>query len=126
MKVQKEHKKKTFLNYTKDELADLCMTLEHNFNVISERFDNQYSYCIKLIDDMSLVNKTYSEAKEIINQGAIKPQTNFDKITSSVESLAKYINETNDFCPFGYKDIIPCHKQGCEECIKEWLQQECK
>ena len=53
-----------------------------------------------------------------------KPKTNFDKITESVESLAKYIYiyEVTDTCPISEHDT-PCNRK-CEECIKEWLQKE--
>ena len=68
MKVQKEHKKATLMQKTKEELVELVMVLEHNFNVLNESFDNQYNNCVKLFNEMSLVNKTYFEAKEIIKK----------------------------------------------------------
>lgn len=66
MKTQKEHTKTTLMKWTKEELVDHIMCLEHNINVISESFDNQYNNCLKLLDDMKLVNKTYNEAKTIV------------------------------------------------------------
>lgn len=66
MKTQKEHKKATLLRWSKEELADYILMLEHNINVVQEGFDNQYFNCLKLLDDMKLVNKTYFEAKQII------------------------------------------------------------
>lgn len=66
MKTQKEHKKSTLLQWTKEELADYCIMLEHNINAISESFDNQYNNCLKILDDMKLINKTYFEAKQIV------------------------------------------------------------
>ena len=67
-KMQKEHKKQTLLNWSKEELADYIMMLEHNINVINESFEIQYNNCLKMIDDMKLLNKTYFEAKQIVKQ----------------------------------------------------------
>ena len=68
MKTQKEHVKRTLLAWSKNELADYCIMLEHNINVISESLDIQYNNCLKMLDDMKLINKTYFEAKEIVKQ----------------------------------------------------------
>lgn len=68
MKTQKEHKKASLMKWTKEELVDYIMCLEHNINVVQESFDNQYHNCLKLLDDMKLINKTYAEAKEIIKE----------------------------------------------------------
>ncbi len=67
-KMQKEHKKQTLLNWSKEELADYIIMLEHNINVVNESFENQYNNCLKMIDDMKLLNKTYFEAKQIVKQ----------------------------------------------------------
>ena len=72
MKLQKEHKKQTLLQWTKEDLADYCIMLEHNMNALCESFDNQYHNCLKLLEDMKLVNKTYAEAKSIIKQSIHK------------------------------------------------------
>ena len=72
MKTQKEHKKETLMRWTKEELADYIMCLEHNINVVSESFDNQYHNCLKLLDDMKLINKTYLEAKQIVKESMYK------------------------------------------------------
>lgn len=68
MKAQKEHKKSSLMRKSKEELADLIIMLEHNYNVLNETFDNQYNNVVKMLNDMSLVNKTYFEAKEIIKK----------------------------------------------------------
>lgn len=68
MKVQKEHKKATLMKWNKEELVDYILCLEHNINVVQESFDNQYHNCVKMLGDMSLVNKTYTEAKAIIKE----------------------------------------------------------
>jgi hypothetical protein len=68
MKVQKEHKKATLMKWNKDELVDYILLLEHNINAVNESFENQYNNCLKILDDMKLINDTYSEAKSIINR----------------------------------------------------------
>lgn len=68
MKTQKEHKKATLMQWTKEELADYCIMLEHNINAVSESLDNQYTNCLKILDDMKLINKTYFEAKQIVKE----------------------------------------------------------
>ena len=68
MKAQKEHAKSTLLQWTKKDLIDYILMLEHNMNVIQESFDNQYNNCLKILDDMKLINKTYFEAKQIIKE----------------------------------------------------------
>lgn len=75
MKTQKEHKKATLLHWNKEELADYCIMLEHNINAISESLDNQYTNCLKILNDMKLINKTYFEAKEIVKR-SIRGDTN--------------------------------------------------
>ena len=68
MKIQKEHKKTTLMKWSKEELADYILILEHNINAVQESFDNQYHNCMKLLDGMNLINKTYAEAKSIIKR----------------------------------------------------------
>ena len=72
MITQKEHKKETLMRWSKEELAEYIMCLEHNINVVRESFDNQYHNCLKLLDDMKLVNKTYLEAKQIVKESMYK------------------------------------------------------
>ena len=69
MKVQREHRKSALMKWTKEELAEHIVCLEHNYNAVNEMFDNQYNNCLKLLDDMKLVNKTYFEAKKIVKEG---------------------------------------------------------
>ena len=66
MKTQKEHRKSTLMSWSKEELAEHIMCLEHNINALNESFDNQYNNCLKLLNDMELVGRTYTEAKMII------------------------------------------------------------
>lgn len=72
MIMQKEHKKETLMRWSKEELAEYILCLEHNINTVSEIFDNQYHNCIKLLDDMKLINKTYLEAKQIVKESLYK------------------------------------------------------
>ena len=72
MKYQKEHKKSTLNHWNKEELIDYIIMLEHNINAVSESLEIQYGNCIKLLDEMSLVNKTYFEAKEIVKRSLKK------------------------------------------------------
>ena len=65
MITQKEHKKAVLMRWSKEELVEHIMCLEHNINVLNESFENQYGNCLKLLDDMKLVNKTFAEAKSI-------------------------------------------------------------
>lgn len=66
MRPQKEHRKTALMKWTKEELADHILSLEHNYNALYETFDNQYHNCLKLLDDMKLVNDTYRQAKKLI------------------------------------------------------------
>jgi hypothetical protein len=57
-----------------------------------------------------------------------KPQTNFDKITSSVDVLVEWVIKNFH----NYPEAIPCLKDSCDSeiktdcigCFKEWLKQE--
>ena len=68
MKIQKEHKKETLMRWSKAELVEHLMCLEHNLNVLNDKFDAQYYNCLKLLDEMKLLNKTYMEAKKIVKE----------------------------------------------------------
>lgn len=72
MKIQKEHKRRTLREWSKEELIDYIIMLEHNINAVNESFDNQYTNCLKILDDMKLINKTYFEAKQIITESLYK------------------------------------------------------
>ena len=76
------------------------------------------------------VRKTYSKIiDKLANMLEIK-QTNFDKITKSVESLAWFIDVVTSCCANELCETCPINKQkgvGCyKHTIKEWLQQEIK
>lgn len=68
MKIQKEHKKETLMRWTKEELVEHIMCLEHNLNVLNDKFDAQYYNCWRLLDEMKLTKNTYMEAKKIVKE----------------------------------------------------------
>ena len=53
----KQHARETLMNYSKSDLAEHCMALEHNISALKERFEIQYSNCMEMIDDMKLLNE---------------------------------------------------------------------
>ena len=55
--MEEKHTKKTLMGWSKNDLAEHCMCLEHNNNVLSENSDRQYEICKKLADDMNAINK---------------------------------------------------------------------
>ena len=71
------------------------------------------------------LRKRFKKITKQLAEILTKSRTNFDRITENEETLADYISMVS-FCPFGYTDNVPCHKDGCKECIKEWLQKEVK
>lgn len=46
----------TLSNYTKVDLVEHCLTLEHNNEALKSQFEIQYKNCMNLLDDMKLVN----------------------------------------------------------------------
>jgi uncharacterized protein YdeI (YjbR/CyaY-like superfamily) len=46
------------------EWVEYCMCLEHNNNVLEHNFENQYRNCMKLLDDMKLINDTYKNRRK--------------------------------------------------------------
>ena len=57
----KLHKRSTLMNWTRRELVDYIMMLEHNNQVMEETFEQQYKNCMQIISDMNILNKTYKE-----------------------------------------------------------------
>ena len=62
--MEKEHRKSTLMNYTKEQLVDYIMCLEHNNNVLEQNFEQQYINCMRMLDDMKLVNDTYENRRK--------------------------------------------------------------
>ena len=75
MRPQKEHRKTALMKWTKEELAEHILCLEHNYNVLYESFDNQYRNCLTLLDDMKLVNDSYTNAQKMFKQYAIRMES---------------------------------------------------
>ncbi|MEG1022365.1 MAG: hypothetical protein RSE50_12710 [Myroides sp.] len=50
MKIEKEHSKTTLMNWTKEQLAEHVMCLEHNNNVLHENNNIQYENITKLLE----------------------------------------------------------------------------
>lgn len=72
-------------------------------------------------------NRDNFNAMEMLAQKFMdkKPQTNFDKITESVESFVEWVLDNYHSVP----EQLPCTKScngDCGECFKEWLQKECE
>ena len=61
--MKAEHQRKTLLGYTKEELAEYCLNLEHNNKALKMQFEVQYQNCVKIINDMNLLNKGLTSAK---------------------------------------------------------------
>ena len=59
--MMKLHKRSTLMNWTRRELVDHIMMLEHNNQVMEETFEQQYKNCMQIIRDMDIFNKTYKE-----------------------------------------------------------------
>lgn len=64
MEITKEHKRSTLMQWKKEELVEHCLCLEHNVNVLHETFEQQYLNCVKLIDDMTLINDTLKKVRK--------------------------------------------------------------
>jgi len=62
--MNKQHTKSTLLGYTKEELVEHCLCIEHNNKALKESFEIQYQNCMKMIDDMKLLNTRLEEARK--------------------------------------------------------------
>ena len=70
--TKSEHKKSTLMKWSKEELVEYIMCLEHNINAVNESFDNQYHNCVRLLTEMTTVKNTYTEAKKTIAETLTK------------------------------------------------------
>lgn len=68
MKITKEHKRNTLMQWSKADLVEHILCLEHNVNVLHETFEQQYKNCMQLIDDMTLINDTLKNVRKRVNQ----------------------------------------------------------
>ncbi len=62
--MKTKHSKTTLSGWSKKRLIEHAMMLEYNYETIQQSFDNQYSNCMKLIEDMNLLNQTYKDSKK--------------------------------------------------------------
>jgi len=60
--MTKQHTENTLKAYTKEELVEHCMCLEHNVVAMESAFEIQYKNCVQLINDMNVLNETYKKA----------------------------------------------------------------
>lgn len=75
--MEKLHTEKTLMSWSKKDLVDYIRMLEHNNNNLDIAFDNQYRNCLKIIDDMKLINDSYIGAKNIVNKSDIENLNKF-------------------------------------------------
>ena len=64
MKIEKEHKRSTLMQWKKEDLVEHILCLEHNVNVLHENFEQQYKNCVQIINDMTLINDTLKNARK--------------------------------------------------------------
>ena len=60
----KTHSINTLKNWSKQDLIEYIVMLEKNYEGLESRFDIQYHNCLKLIDDMAIVNEEYKQARK--------------------------------------------------------------
>ena len=53
----KIHEKETLIKYSRSELADHCITLEHNNKALKATIEQQYANCVQIINDMDVLNE---------------------------------------------------------------------
>ena len=83
--------------------------------------------CKILCNSCKLFDKT---GGYYIDDETPQPQTNFEKITSSVDALVEWVIKNFH----NYPEAMPCLKDDCKstikthciECFKKWLEQECQ
>lgn len=72
MKTNKIHEKRTLMAKSKEELVDHIMCLEHNNTAMAESFEIQYQNCMKIVEDMNLLNDTLKKAR-LLKAGEVEP-----------------------------------------------------
>ena len=58
-----QHSEKTLNSWSKQQIIKHCMCLEHNNKVLNESFERQYQNCMKIVEDMNLLNDTYKNRR---------------------------------------------------------------
>lgn len=54
-----KHTKNTLNHWSKKDLVEHCICLEHNNKSLRESFEIQYQNCMKMIENMNLLNKRF-------------------------------------------------------------------
>ena len=57
------HTEKTLMSYSKQELVNHCMALEKTNEALRTTFEKQYENCMKIIEDMKILNSTLEKAR---------------------------------------------------------------
>ena len=57
------HTEKTLMSYSKQELVNHCMALEKTNEALRTTFEKQYENCMKIIEDMKILNSTLKKAR---------------------------------------------------------------
>ena len=57
------HTEKTLMSYSKQKLVDHCIALEKTNATLRTAFEKQYENCMKIIDDMKILNSTLKKAR---------------------------------------------------------------
>lgn len=111
----KEHKCKKKPKYeVKDVVCDYGIYENGELKLIL----NSYGSALKILKILEFDDNLKNEARPC-------KDTNFDKITESVESLAELLCNT-EFCPYANNDEVWCDNSciSNKRCMKEWLQRE--
>ena len=94
-----------------------------------EMFDVLLDAYMELVREKQLQDKDYKPKVIVISRKhmVVKKPTNFDKITSSADVLLDFLDKHTDFCTVDRcKECHDFATMGCRECIRQWLQEECK
>jgi hypothetical protein len=64
----KKLKRSTLMRYSKKQLVNGYMILQHNVEALNENFEIQYQNCMNIVDDMKLLNKTFNNKNKKSNK----------------------------------------------------------
>ena len=62
--MNKKHSVKTLMSLSKQRIADYCIMLENNNQVLQDTIEIQYANCMKLLDDMKILNGVLEKARD--------------------------------------------------------------
>lgn len=66
--MQKIHTHETLMNKSKKELVEHIICLEHNLNAVKINFENQYKNCLRIVEDMNILNDTFKKGTRRTSQ----------------------------------------------------------